>query len=186
MRLCAAVDLNDDARAAIAAEQRRLVAALRGSGTLTPTRVDQLHLTLVFLADVPDGRGAEVVEALSRPFDPPAFDVEFGGLGAFPPHGAPRVVWIGLRRGAREAIDLQSAVAARLDELGLTIEARAFHPHLTLARWRDAKPSDRARVLRQDSGQPVAAVHVASVSLYRSALGRGGATHTLIASGRLR
>ncbi len=186
MRLFAAIDPDEEARRAIAAEQARLAAALRGSGTLTPSRGDQLHLTLAFLADVPEDDVAGVITALSRPFDRPAFDIELGGLGTFPPHGAPHVVWLGLRRGARETVDLQAEVAARLSAMGIALESRAFRPHLTLARWRDAQPSDRARVLRCDRGRPVAAVRVASVALYQSVLGRGGAAHALLARAALR
>ena len=55
MRLFIAIDLDDGARAAIADEQRRLKAAFDDSrSAIKWVRPEQMHLTLVFLGEVPD------------------------------------------------------------------------------------------------------------------------------------
>src|SRR5258705_11003161 len=78
----------------------------------------------------------------------PPFRFELGGVGAFPPRGAPRALWIGVKSGAEHVIQVQSLLAGRLGRLegvGIERERRPFIPHLTLARWRESRPSDRPR-----------------------------------------
>jgi 2'-5' RNA ligase len=110
----------------------------------------------------------------------------FAGLGLFPAHRAPRVLWLGLSTGAAEAIDLQRRVAARLSTIGVTIEERAFHPHLTLARWREARNADRRRIAAADHGTEVARIDVGAVTLYQSRLSSSGPTYAVLARAPLR
>src|SRR5262249_38082104 len=148
MRLFIAADLPDTAREALGAEQKRFAAALGSSrSALKWVTFEHAHLTLVFLGNVEDARVPAVIDAVAVDVDAPPFDVAFEGAGVFPPHGAPRVLWIGVGAGARELCDLQHVVAARIAAFGLPIEDRAYHPHLTLARWRESRNSDRNRAL---------------------------------------
>ena len=63
----------------------------------------------------------------------PPFDIAFGGVGVFPPRGAPRVLWIGVGGGARGADRAAATMVARgSPRPGVALEARPFHPHLTL------------------------------------------------------
>ena len=60
-------------------------------------REENIHLTLKFLGDLPISK----VEALSRAAERAAglvqpFELRVEGCGSFPPHGAPRVLWIGI------------------------------------------------------------------------------------------
>ena len=86
-----------------------------------------------------------VVEAIGQPVQAERFPIVFGGLGLFPPAGAPRVLWLGLTAGARDVIGVQREIAARVTRLGIGLERRPFQPHLTLARWRTSRRSDRQR-----------------------------------------
>ncbi|MEG6506442.1 RNA 2',3'-cyclic phosphodiesterase [Nitratidesulfovibrio sp. 1201_IL3209] len=100
------------------------------------------HLTLRFLGDVPASRRDEVADALKAiAFAPVPLAV--GRAGVFPARGAPRVLWLGLARGARECAALAGAVNAALVPLGFAPDARPFAPHLTLARLREAHRPDR-------------------------------------------
>src|SRR5205809_4097642 len=97
MRLFVAIDLGDEVRAAIAAEQRRVGEALGGArSTLRWVRPEHIHLTLVFLGEVDEGSSGAIVDAMSEPLDHAAFALVLGGLGVFPPQGAPRVLWLGV------------------------------------------------------------------------------------------
>ena len=187
MRLFAAIDLDDDARGAIAAEQKRLTQELAGGeSSLRMVRPEQMHLTLAFLGEVENGRGASVVEAMRADLDAPAFAIVFAGLGVFPPHGAPRVLWLGVRAGHDAAIVVQRQVADRLAQAGIAFERRAYHPHLTLARWRTAAPADRRRALAADRGADIARVTVTAVTLYQSRLSSSGPSYTALAQAALR
>lgn len=186
MRLFVAADLPDGAREAIAAEQKRMAAALGGeAGRLRWVKPDHAHLTLVFLGDVEDARVPAVVDAIGRDIDATAFDIALEGAGVFPPRGAPRVLWLGLGRGARELIDLQHVLARRVAALGIPVEDRPFHPHLTLARWRESRTSDRQRALAAAPAGTVARARVDGATLYQSRLSPSGPSYTALARATL-
>ena len=182
MRLFVAIDLNNGARKAIAVEQERVAEVLGSSSSLKWVRSDQMHLTLAFLGEIEEARAAAIIDTMGKDIeDVPPFTIAIAGLGVFPPHGAPRVLWIGLSAGAREAIELERRIVDRLSRAGVTLEERAFHPHLTLARWRRARPVDRRQVVAAERGLEVARVEVERVTLYQSRLSSAGPTHTAVA-----
>ena len=89
---------------------------------------ERLHLTMVFLGDVPRHRIAELAQALQLPFRP--FELSFSRCEWWP-HG--------LLLATPDAIpqplaDLHAALNNALRVLGLPLEGREFRPHLTLAR----------------------------------------------------
>jgi 2'-5' RNA ligase len=127
-----------------------------------------------------------VVGSIAEPVSLAPFDVAFGGIGVFPPRGAPNVLWVGVASGAREAADLQHQIVERVRPLGIPLESRPFHPHLTLARWRTSRPSDRRRVVDgEGEKRTIARVHVDHASLYHSRLSPAGSTYTVLARANL-
>jgi 2'-5' RNA ligase len=187
MRLFIAIELDDQARHAVAEEQTRLKAAF-GDGDrsrLKWIRPEQMHLTLAFLGEVADSRSHLVVEAMRRPIRGDRFAVVFGGLGAFPPGGAPRVLWLGLMSGVRQVMDVQRQVADRVACLGIALDERSFHPHLTLARWRTSRESDRRRVLAAVRNDDVTRVDVEAVTLIHSRSSQAGPAYTALCHSRL-
>ena len=185
MRLFVAVELDDAARRAIADEQSRLKVALEERSRLTWVRAQHIHLTLAFLGEVSEDRGRLAVKAMSRPIDHDPFAVGFGGLGVFPHQGPPRVLWLGLKRGAREVHAVQQQVVERLAAVGFATEKRAFHPHLTLGRWRESREIERHRVPGADRPGEVAVVDVVDVALVQSRMSSDGPTHTTLCLARL-
>jgi 2'-5' RNA ligase len=63
-----------------------------------------------------------------------------GRTGGFPNARTPRVLWIGLREEGHEMAPLQVAVEEAMVPLGWPRERRAFQPHLTVGRTREAAP----------------------------------------------
>jgi RNA 2',3'-cyclic 3'-phosphodiesterase len=186
MRLFIAADVPDDVRDALAAEHKRIAGALGGSGSsLKWVKPEHAHLTLVFIGNVEDARVPAVIDAIAKEVDLPAFDATFEGAGVFPPRGAPRVLWIGVAAGACELVDLQRVLASRIAALGLPIEDRAFHPHLTLARWRESRTADRDRALTAASRGVVVRAHIEGATLYQSRLSPSGPTYTALARANL-
>ena len=103
MRLFAAVDLSDDARAAIAAEQQRIATDLGAAArSLRFVRAGQMHLTLAFIGEIAEDRAASIVDVMGNDVARAPFQLVLGGVGTFPPGGAPRVLWLGVVRGAEE------------------------------------------------------------------------------------
>src|SRR3954469_1304828 len=119
MRLFVAIALDEAARTAIAREQERIAAEIRARGSRMPRPVDARHmpLTLAFIGEVPEPRADAIAAACAGTLDHAPFAVAFGGVGAFPPRGAPRVLWLGVTDGAAELVALQKILASRLDAL---------------------------------------------------------------------
>ena len=93
-----------------------------------PVAPEQLHLTLHFLGNVPRQQVPELRSVLRVPFRP--FELRFshcelwpGGLLVVSPDAVPEAL-----------ADLHAALREALRGLGLRTEARAFRPHITLAR----------------------------------------------------
>jgi RNA 2',3'-cyclic 3'-phosphodiesterase len=175
-RLFAAIELGADAQQKIAAEQARLAKTLRGS-SLRWAKSDQMHITLVFIGEVPDDRAARIIEMMREAIAHQPFQFELAGTGTFPPRGAPRALWIGVRSGADDVVRVQALVAERLEGAGVERERRPFSPHVTLARWRDSRPSDRPRATNS-SPPTIARVDVNVVTLFQSRVSSAGSTYT--------
>jgi RNA 2',3'-cyclic 3'-phosphodiesterase len=186
MRLFIALDLDSAGQSAIAAEQKRLRAALHDRGAaITWVRPEQMHLTLVFLGEVDESRATPLVESAGRDVQQRPFDLVFGGLGVFPSRGSPNVLWLGVTSGAERAVALQHTLAERVKSHGVPLEARPFSPHLTLARWRASRSADRHRVTATDHGHPIVTLHVDHATLYQSRLSPAGSSYTPLARATL-
>src|SRR6478752_2369837 len=97
----------------------------------------QWHLTLQFLGTRVDLDEASAALAKVRGA---ALRVRLGGIGGFPSERRANVVWLGVIEGARELSTVAAAVGEAMAPLVPTTDARAFHPHLTLARL--TRPAD--------------------------------------------
>jgi 2'-5' RNA ligase len=186
-RLFVAVDLSDEARQAVADEQQRIAGAFDAETkpSLKWVRPEQAHLTIVFLGHVDDERVRTVVDAVGRDVNLAPFEMTLGGVGVFPSRGAPRVLWIGVGDGAAELTVLQRELAARVAALGIPLEQRPFHAHLTLARWRESRAADRSRALAAARPGTIARVRIDSATLYQSRLSPTGAAYTALARANL-
>ncbi len=183
MRLFVAIELDEASRASVAAEQRRALALMPASLRLVGP--DQMHLTLAFLGNTSTELAASVVDAMQQPFvGVAAFRLSIGGLGVFPPRGAPHTLWLGVVEGARETMVLQAAVVRRLDACGVALEDRPFHPHVTLGRWKHGRASDRPAAERSPVRR-VASTIVERVTLFESRLSSQGARHFPLAHAHL-
>jgi 2'-5' RNA ligase len=132
MRVFAALPLPAAAAVVLAPVQ----AALRGrSRGLRPTGAAGLHLTLHFFGEVDDD-GVRRLAGLWRgpALRGPVLPVSLGPLGAFPPRGSPRVVWIAFAAGAEAVGAYQRRLAGLLAEMGYRGDPRGFTPHVTIAR----------------------------------------------------
>jgi 2'-5' RNA ligase len=107
----------------------------------------------------------------------PPFDLTVDGLGAFPRAGQPRVLWAGLARGRESLLRLERVVASRLAEAGIAPEPRAYNPHLTLARVRDAAGLRAAALLDGVSDDPIGTIRIDAFTLFDSRLSSKGPTY---------
>ena len=94
---------------------------------------DQLHLTLRFIGEVDRHLANDVHAALAAIRHPP-FDIAISGLSWFDRRGETKVLWAGV--APHEPLKaLHKKVDHALARARLEPERRAFHPHITLARF---------------------------------------------------
>lgn len=185
-RAFVALGLDEPTRAAVAAEIERLRPLSRAVAWVPPAN---LHLTLKFLADQPDGRLAEAALGLEEAAaGRPPFAITLHGLGAFPGMERPRILWVGVAEGALDVRALQSEVEAALERRGFAREPHPWHPHLTIGRvfdprrWRrDASLALRESIARAAT-MGFGTLGVARVALMRSELLPSGARYSELRS----
>lgn len=105
-----------------------------------------LHLTLKFLGEVPDADVSGVCEAARLAAERSApFGFALEGLGCFPPKGAARIVWAGVKPDGEGLLQCQKAVEQEMARVGFKPERRPFSPHLTIGRVRQGPNTGELR-----------------------------------------
>lgn len=183
-RIFIAVPLAPDIREAAAKARRRLAAHADRFRWVSP---QHLHLTLQFLGDITTAGMSQAVDAAQAAADSDTpFTITFAGLGAFPSVTAPRVVWVGVTRGVERLTALAEALARALRSRGLSLDARPFAPHLTLARTRGSgRPPDLRREAEAFDRVVLGDQSVAELIVVKSVLGPSEPTHTIVAAAPL-
>lgn len=121
-------------RADICSLQRRLRDACPKISWVRP---QLFHSTLTFLGDVGDRAMIELLPAIAAvASQTPPFDVTYEGVGTFPDARRPTVLWVGCVPKDGVLLRLKTELDAAVSSLGIALESRAFHPHVTLGRIR--------------------------------------------------
>ncbi|HUG95629.1 MAG TPA: RNA 2',3'-cyclic phosphodiesterase [Pleomorphomonadaceae bacterium] len=139
---------------------------------------DGWHVTLAFLGNTDPSDVPGVVSALHVAADGVAeFQVETGGVGAFPRPGAAQAIWYGMSDPHHQLTDLAARVQAAVRP---SSEPARFRPHLTLARSRVRRGEPLGSWLATLDA-PSGALTVSGLTLFRSHLGRGPARYEVLA-----
>ena len=144
-RLFIAVDLPQGGLTALS----QLIHGLRAANLhgMSLVAAKNIHLTLKFLGNVDADRVPGLTAALDDlATQATSFTLELGDVGGFPNLKRTRVLMVGLAGDMQPLNALASLVEDACVTLGFKPEARAFIPHLTVARMRDsALPEDRRK-----------------------------------------
>ena len=182
-RLFIAILLPEEIKTRLAEAQRALQRRAPG-GLARWTPLEQVHLTLCFLGDVPEESVPAIIEAMHRAALTAApFDLRAAGLGCFPDARRPRVLWAGVAGDLAPLHHLQERIAAETAPWGQR-EERTFHAHLTLGRIKDGAGREASRLgaaLMEEAGRDFGAWRVNTVTLLRSELSPAGAQHSVLA-----
>ncbi len=156
----------------------RALLGLLGSVDLPAHRVtpiEQVHLTLQFIGDVPQAELGSVIESVERSAAGVArFRLEAASLVFLPPGPRARVVAASVDSPAPEVLEIQTRLARRLSRARARPGDR-FTPHLTLARF-EVQGARRGPAPERVLIAPVG-FEVREVVLMRSTLGASGAVH---------
>ncbi len=147
---------------------------------------EQWHLTLAFLAEVPERALDDLADRLERAARRRhAFDCRLSGGGAFPDVTRARVLWVGVEEvdGGARLPQLAEGVRASCNRAGATPEGGRFRPHLTLARF--GVQQDATRWIRVAETYQGPVWRAGEIELIESRLGQGRAgrpLHTVVGS----
>ena len=139
-----------------------------------PTATENIHLTLVFLGEVPEPKLTPIEHELSELNFAP-FQLKLTSLNTFPRAG----VLFAEVEPARPLLHLQAKVAAGMARCGFAPEDRAYHPHITLARFQGPP---RLGENQQTLPPSLRRSFIANtVNLYRSNLTPAGSRYEIVA-----
>jgi 2'-5' RNA ligase len=138
---------------------------------------EQLHLTLRFLGEVDRHQAQDVHEALLA-LDHPGFRLAAAGVGHFEKRGTVHTLWAGVRPAEPVKV-LHAKVDRLVQAAGITPDARAYVPHITLARL-SGRVGELASFLHRHGALATPAWDVTDVCLYESTLTRAGAVYTVL------
>jgi 2'-5' RNA ligase len=176
MRLFVAIELPSEVQTSLSSIREIAERHLRNPRWI---EAKNLHLTLQFLGNCPVGQVTDISKQLELAVKGASpFTFRFESLGGFPSGNRSKVFWAGAGAGKEKIVGLQRAVGAALSPLGFEVEKRAFHPHITIARFK--KPESLQSVLEAVSIRDISSeqVSVDSIVLFESRLYPRGAQYT--------
>ncbi len=139
---------------------------------------EQLHLTLRFVGEVERPSADDLADALGG-VRAGRFAIRINGIGRFEQRNS-GALWAGV-----EPKEPVAALAAKVERacqrVGIEPERRAFHPHITLARWKRRSAPAANAFLDRSRALATPAFTVDSFILYESHLSRHGAHYEAVA-----
>ncbi|NUM35164.1 MAG: RNA 2',3'-cyclic phosphodiesterase [Candidatus Brocadiae bacterium] len=142
---------------------------------------ESLHLTLKFLGDVEESQIDSISQAMNLLLDKhPVFSFKISGLGIFPPHGLPNVIWAGITTAKDTLRSLSHSLDQEMQKFGVPLEGKEFSPHITLGRAKKGAEiqGDYQKILAEHSALPFGEQQVKSIILFKSDLQPKGPVYT--------
>jgi RNA 2',3'-cyclic 3'-phosphodiesterase len=140
---------------------------------------EQLHLTLRFIGEV-DRPVADDLAATLGGVRAGRFSARINGVGRFEQRNS-GALWAGV-----EPKEPFAALAAKVERVcqsvGLAPERRAYHPHITLARWKGRRSHEVASFLERKRVLVSEPWEVDAFILFESRLSRHGSHYEEVAS----
>ena len=139
------------------------------------TNPDNIHITLVFLGDIEDGKIKPVAAMLKGICEGYGkFELILKGSGVFKNLHDPRIIWTGIEH-SEKLIQLNESIINGLKNEGFEIEGRPFNPHLTLGRIKTLKDKSGLKFLIEKyQNTEIQKVPVNDIVFYESILLQSG------------
>ena len=156
-----------------------LIDAMDDSADFRWQEDEQLHLTLRFIGEVERPMANDLADALARIRAHP-LEIQIAGVGRFEQRNS-GALWAGVEpRGPVAA--LAAKVERVCQAMGLKPEGRAFHPHITIARWKGRRRHEVKSYLERAGGLSSKPFRIDAFGLFESRLSRHGAHYEEVAS----
>ena len=140
---------------------------------------EQLHLTLRFIGEVERPVADDIADALAA-IRSPRLELRITGTGRFEQRSSGGL-WAGVEPKTPVAA-LAAKVERACQQAGLEPERRAFHPHITVARWKGRRTREVAAYLDRPRGLTTDPFEVDQFILFESRLSKHGAHYEEVAS----
>jgi 2'-5' RNA ligase len=140
---------------------------------------EQLHLTLRFIGEVERPVADDLADALGR-MRAPRMQLRIAGVGRFEQRNS-GALWAAVDPKAPLAA-LAAKVERTCQSVGLEPERRAFHPHITLARWKGRRTREVHDFLERRRGLASEPFAIDRFILFESHLSKHGAHYEEVAS----
>jgi 2'-5' RNA ligase len=185
IRTFIALQLTPNIRQRLVAWQDKLAAAIPEVKWVEP---ENLHVTLLFLGEVPDREVAEVCQRVEEAVAEVApFSVMVEGLGCFPEPRRPRVLWAGITTGSEQLQQVHALIEKPLHYLGFRREERRYVPHITLGRLKADREVPRLpELLREYRSCRGGEMLASEICIMASQLERSGPIYTVMGRARFR
>ena len=138
---------------------------------------NQMHITLKFIGDVNREVEDAIVQTLEGVRVEP-FYLAVNGLGCFPNRDRPAILWAGLGSAHPRLFQLKKKLDDALLHIGVEPEKRPFHPHITLARCKEAAAGAVHQFVKNRRDFGTAPFKVTGIHLYSSKLNPTGSEYT--------
>lgn len=101
---------------------------------------ENLHVSLMFLGETPQEKLETLKKAAEKALSQQGiFSLTIEGIGVFPNPRFVRVIWLGISEGQEELKVIYSNFSQELNFEGFSFDQeKDYHPHLTIARVREA------------------------------------------------
>lgn len=185
MRAFIAVNISEEARR-LAAERINFLRARFSDLRVGWDKPEKLHLTLKFLGEIPPEKLPQIISAVenaAKEIEP--FSLSLEGAGAFPPRGAARVLWLGVKDESQNLSELQKRLENEFEQIGFERERRIFKPHLTIARLKEPAKSRSLTDLHVKTEFTAVNFAVSEIVVYKSDLRPTGSVYTQLDKIRL-
>ncbi|RJO65295.1 MAG: RNA 2',3'-cyclic phosphodiesterase [Candidatus Omnitrophota bacterium] len=183
MRIFIGITLPDDTKAHLAHIQKELKRSCADVKWVEP---HNLHLTLKFIGEF-ETPGIENVKRILTDVTQRhnSFYAQVLSAGAFPSINCPRVVWMGIGKGAEYIQKIAAELETGLETIGIIAENKPFSAHITLGRVKSEKNKEGLvdslqSLIEKTLTPPTHEFAVSKLTLFKSTLTSGGPVYETV------
>ncbi len=140
-----------------------------------------LHVTYQFLGEISNSQALDVIknlQVISEKIKP--FNVQYKALGVFPDRRRPRILWVGVSRGANQLKRVSSEIVKLNKRAGINPEGKPFYPHVTVCRIKFTELKPFRNLLDRYKNFTFAEEKVDRIALISSSLSSIGPAYTVV------
>jgi RNA 2',3'-cyclic 3'-phosphodiesterase len=178
-----AIELSDEIHSALASLLINLQSKIPSGVRWVP--VNNIHLTIKFLGEIPDDRIESLKKELLMFFPNIShFPISVSNLGVFPSYMNPRIIWVGVQNNP--SLQQMAAECERVTQInGIPNEVRPFSPHLTIGRVLPSLSRENLKILgstlKSIKYQQEVTQNVEKLTLFKSDLTPAGSIYSRLA-----